>query len=303
MTVKEKIDSVATEKNSGFLKYLLMGFFRHPNAGKLRNYVGYKGGFDVGVDFKLNFDIVTEPKEQAQEQEHEKIKRTAKPDGETVAEIKRRAEYEYEFVPLADFSTKMSASELNRAQNETEFYITDKPSFAKNGKLTAAEKGTAMHRFMEVCDFKAAKNDIDSECDRLVGNKLLTPEQAQSLDRKTLARFFDGDLYKRIEKSDRVLREQKFTVFLPLDVVSDSEEAVYKQERVLIQGVIDCAFFEDGKLVVLDYKTDRVDNMDELCERYRKQLEVYKTAAEQTFSTEVKELAIYSFCLGEEKII
>ncbi len=300
---EEKIDSVATEKNSGFLKYLLMGFFRHPNAGKLRNYVGYKGGFDVGVDFKLNFDIVTEPKEQAQEQEHEKIKRTAKPDGETVAEIKRRAEYEYEFVPLADFSTKMSASELNRAQNETEFYITDKPSFAKNGKLTAAEKGTAMHRFMEVCDFKAAKNDIDSECDRLVGNKLLTPEQAQSLDRKTLARFFDGDLYKRIEKSDRVLREQKFTVFLPLDVVSDSEEAVYKQERVLIQGVIDCAFFEDGKLVVLDYKTDRVDNMDELCERYRKQLEVYKTAAEQTFSTEVKELAIYSFCLGEEKII
>ena len=99
------------------------------------------------------------------------------------------------------------------------------------------------------------------------------------------------------------MREQKFTVFLPLDVVSDSEENVYKQERVLIQGVIDCAFFEDGKLVVLDYKTDRVDNMDELCERYRKQLEVYKTAAEQTFSTEVKELAIYSFCLGEEKII
>ena len=197
----------------------------------------------------------------------------------------------------------MSASELNRAQNETEFYITDKPSFAKNGKLTAAEKGTAMHRFMEVCDFKTAKNDIDSECERLVGNKLLTPEQAQSLDRKTLARFFDGDLYKRIEKSDRVLREQKFTVFLPLDVVSDREEDLYKQERVLIQGVIDCAFFEDGKLVVLDYKTDRVDNMDELCERYRKQLEVYKTAAEQTFSTEVKELAIYSFCLGEEKII
>ena len=206
-------------------------------------------------------------------------------------------------MPLADFSTKMSASELNRAQNETEFYITDKPSFAKNGKLTAAEKGTAMHRFMEVCDFRAAKNDISAECDRLVADKLLTPEQAESLDKKSLSQFFESTLYKRIEKSDRVLREQKFTVFLPLDFVSESEKDVYNQERVLIQGVIDCAFFEDGKLVVLDYKTDRVDNMDELCERYRKQLEVYKTAAEQTFSTEVKELAIYSFCLGEEKII
>lgn len=300
---EEKIDSVATEKNSGFLKYLLMGFFRHQNAGKLRNYIGYKGDFDAGADFELKFEIVTEAKDTAENMELIQPERTAKPNVETVAEIKERAEYEYEYMPLADFSTKMSASELNRAQNETEFYITDKPSFAKSGKLTAAEKGTAMHRFMEVCDFKAASNDIDSECDRLVGNKLLTPEQAQSLDRKTLARFFDGDLYKRIEKSDRVLREQKFTVFLPLDFVSDSEENVYKQERVLIQGVIDCAFFEDGKLVVLDYKTDRVDNMDELCERYRKQLEVYKTAAEQTFSTEVKELAIYSFCLGEEKII
>ena len=206
-------------------------------------------------------------------------------------------------MPLADFSTKMSASELNRAQNETEFYITDKPSFAKNGNLTAAEKGTAMHRFMEVCDFKAAKNNIDSECDRLVADKLLTPEQAESLDKKSLSQFFESTLYKRIEKSDKVLREQKFTTFLPLDFVSESEKDVYNQKRVLIQGVIDCAFFEDGKLVVLDYKTDRVDNMDELCERYRKQLEVYKTAAEQTFSTEVKELAIYSFCLGEEKII
>ena len=169
--------------------------------------------------------------------------------------------------------------------------------------MTAAEKGTAMHRFMEVCDFRAAKNDISAECDRLVADKLLTPEQAESLDKKSLSQFFESTLYKRIEKSDKVLREQKFTVFLPLDFVSESEKDVYNQERVLIQGVIDCAFFEDGKLVVLDYKTDRVDNMDELCERYRKQLEVYKTAAEQTFSTEVKELAIYSFCLGEEKII
>jgi len=299
----EKIDSVATETNSGFLKYLLMSFFRHTGAGKLRHYADYKGGFDTCSDFDFKFDVVTEAAQTEENSDGNCRVRKERSDPDTVAEIKKRAEYEYEFMPLADFTTKMSASELNRAQNQTEFYITEKPSFVKGGKLTAAERGTAMHRFMEVCDFKAAKENAEAERERLVSLGLLTPEQAQSLDMKLLKGFFESSLYRRIERSDRVLREQKFTVFLPLEFVSDSENALYDGERVLIQGVIDCAFFEDGQLVVLDYKTDRVENADELAERYKKQLGVYKTAAEQTFCVEVKELAIYSFYLGEEKII
>ncbi len=300
---EEKIDSVATEKNTGFLKYLLMCFFRHTGAGKLRYYADYKGGFDTDSGFALKFDVVTEYAEKDKNTDNNVCVRSARANPDTVAEIKERTSYEYEFMPLADFTTKMSASELNRAQNQAEFYITEKPSFAKDGKLTAAERGTAMHRYMEVCDFKAASENAEAERERLVAEKLLTPEQAQSLDMKLLKGFFESSLYRRIEKSDRVLREQKFTVFLPLCFVSDTENAAYKNERVLVQGVIDCAFFEDGKLVVLDYKTDRVQNTDELAERYRKQLEVYKFAAEQTFSVEVRELAIYSFYLGEEKFI
>lgn len=300
---ENKIDSVATQTKSGFLKYLLMCFFRHTGAGKLRYYADYKGGFDADSGFSLKFDIVTELPEASEKKAESIAVRNARANPETVAEIKKRAQYEYEFMPLVGFSTKMSASELNRAQNQTEFYITEKPTFAKKGGLTAAERGTAMHRFMEVCDFKAAKENAVAERERLVSERLLTPEQGQSLDMKLINGFFESELYRRIEKSDRVLREQKFTVFLPLEFAADGENSVYNGERVLVQGVIDCAFFEDGKLVVLDYKTDRVQNTDELAERYKKQLEVYKIAAEQTFSVEVRELAVYSFYLGEEKII
>ena len=57
-------------------------------------------------------------------------------------------------------------------------------------------------------------------------------------------------------------------------------------------------FIEDGKIVLLDYKTDRVDSEDELTERYRLQLELYKRALEASTNKKVKEVYIYSFDLG-----
>ena len=67
---------------------------------------------------------------------------------------------------------------------------------------------------------------------------------------------------------------------------------------VLVQGIIDAWFIEDGEIVLLDYKTDRVEDEETLLRRYRLQLELYKRALEAATNKKVKEVYIYSFDLG-----
>jgi ATP-dependent helicase/nuclease subunit A len=73
---------------------------------------------------------------------------------------------------------------------------------------------------------------------------------------------------------------------------------VVELEGVLVQGVIDAYFEEDGKYIILDYKTDRLDTPEEFAERYKIQLDYYKKALEQITEKEVSETMIYSFRLG-----
>ena len=70
-------------------------------------------------------------------------------------------------------------------------------------------------------------------------------------------------------------------------------------EDVLIQGIIDVYFVEDGEIVLADYKTDRVDSADKLIDMYKIQLELYKDALEQITGKKVKEVIIYSVTLSE----
>ena len=70
-------------------------------------------------------------------------------------------------------------------------------------------------------------------------------------------------------------------------------------QEILIQGVIDCLVMNGGNAVVIDYKTDRVENMEQLYKKYSKQLEMYRFAAESLYETTSVKCIIYSFYLGE----
>ena len=75
------------------------------------------------------------------------------------------------------------------------------------------------------------------------------------------------------------------------------------KETMIIQGIIDVCFIEDGKYVIVDYKTDRVEQLEKLKEMYGKQLECYKLALEKITGMEVSEMILYSVHLGDEKKI
>ena len=90
-------------------------------------------------------------------------------------------------------------------------------------------------------------------------------------------------------------QEQPFVIGLPGSEFPDADP----EETVLVQGIIDAFFYEDGEAVVVDYKTDRVSRAEELVERYHAQLEYYDQALRMLTGRKVKERLIYSFKLGE----
>ena len=128
----------------------------------------------------------------------------------------------------------------------------------------------------------------------------MSEEACEMLDREALQAFFQSSLFERMQNADALYREQKFTVFFPAGEVQNDLPKDFSSERVLVQGVIDCIFLENGKLVLVDYKTDRTKDEDALKERYKKQLAVYKRAAEEMFGLPVEAAILYAFSMKKE---
>ncbi|MGN0519732.1 MAG: PD-(D/E)XK nuclease family protein, partial [Candidatus Fimenecus sp.] len=221
----------------------------------------------------------------------------AKPDAALLAEIDRRVQFRYRAMPLSACPGKVSASALNEAEHGFTYFAAAEPAFLGKSGLTPAERGTATHRFAEVCDFQAAKDDLEKEIQRLQSAGYLRKEECAVLDREMLYAFLHSDFLSRIQNASRVYREQKFTVLFPANEVVSTLGNEFSDEQITVQGIIDCAFVENGSVVIVDYKTDRVKTAEELAERYKKQLSVYKRAAEEFFGLPVKETLLYSFTL------
>ena len=126
-------------------------------------------------------------------------------------------------------------------------------------------------------------------------------EAAAGCIRQTdILEFLQCDSGKRMQEAARkqkLYREQPFVLGVDAKELYPEEE---DGELILIQGIIDAYFEEPDGLVVLDYKTDKVDNGKELAEKYQEQLRYYARALEQMSGKKVKEKIIYSFTLREE---
>ena len=66
-----------------------------------------------------------------------------------------------------------------------------------------------------------------------------------------------------------------------------------------MQGTIDCCFIEDGQWVLLDYKTDRADDLDVIRQRYHAQLGLYALALARITGIPVKERALCLIAMNE----
>lgn len=296
------ISPVAVNHSRSFFDLLIRAFMTHPDAQNLRKAGCYSGEVEKTADFGLNVEIIDKIG-GIQQLETVQSEQTALADLELLEAIQEKTSYSYAYGALSSCATKIAASAFNKLENDMEYFASEVPKFAQKNELDSAAKGTAVHRFMETCDFESASRDICAEVQKLVSLGKLTGQQAESLDLNRISRFFKSKLFKRMMNAKRVVREQKFRIAVPVNIAFPELDKDFSDESILVQGIIDCAFFESDGIVVLDYKTDSVSDADELVGRYHRQLEIYKCAAEQIFSQNVKELMLYSFKLGEEKLI
>ena len=164
--------------------------------------------------------------------------------------------------------------------------------------LTAAQRGTALHAFMQFVDLRKAQLDLESEIKSLMERNFLTAEQAEALDRVQIKRFLDSDLCARILASPSVVREYRFAVNMDASEVVPELKSEFASEKVMLQGAIDCIFEEDGELILVDYKTDKTASEQVLREQYGRQLELYARALRECTGKNIAQKVLYSFYTG-----
>jgi recombination helicase addA, firmicutes type len=213
--------------------------------------------------------------------------------------LKKNLDFKYRNRDILSLPQKVSASDIAHSQNGDYFEkILSKPLFIAEQNSAPVARGTAHHKFLQYCNFEQARASLDTEIDRLLNDGKLTQEQVDMIDRKTLNEFLSTKLIDRIIASQLVMREKRFTARLKPSEVFDEYKDVKTDATVIIQGAVDLAFVEDGKLVIVDYKTDRVKDITKLAGLYKKQLDLYKSAMEQSEELTVKECILCSIHLG-----
>lgn len=233
-------------------------------------------------------------------------------DEELYRQIDARLSWSYPWDTARKTKQKYSVTELKKLRMQEESDSSEElypesdiipliPQFVeKTEEKGGAARGTVYHTIMECMDFGAVKElaQAEAELRRLVEEGRITEEELQVVRAKDFLLFAGTDLAKRMQKAKEqgaLYQEQPFVIGLPGSEFPDADP----EETVLVQGIIDAFFYEDGEVVVVDYKTDRVSRAQELVERYHAQLEYYDQALRMLTGRKVKERLIYSFKLGE----
>ncbi len=251
-----------------------------------------------------------------------------------VRDLEQRFAYTYAYRELEQLYTKTSVSELKIAameekdeaayqafeQKEIVPYI---PSFRRDEEEAGGTlRGNAFHKVMELVDYRqlyqgvyerlpesaeifAASGDgeklkanLREMLAREVAEGRLPESYRQVLREHQLVRFFRDPIAWRMWRAaaaGTLYREQPFVYGISAARLKSQFPA---EEKVLIQGIIDAFFVEDGQIVVVDYKTDRVETGQELWNRYAEQLKYYEEALGKLMQLPVKEKILYSSRLG-----
>lgn len=278
--------------------WLTMCAMIHPDGAPLRGYIDAQVEYDPTADFRFDCGVINAPLDAEDTESETPVQASdapETPDQEILDELRRHADYRYPYDNLRGLPVKVAASTLAHKQSfrSGERYLA-RPAFLSNEKLNSAEKGTALHALMQFADFAAARENVRTELTRLTENGFITAVQAESIDLDRAERFFRSDLVTRCLNAEKVYKEYRFTVRIPADHVSEKSDDSLRGETVILQGAVDLAFVENGELVIVDYKTDRVKRPEQLREMYATQLMLYKEALTECLKLPVRECTIYS---------
>lgn len=221
----------------------------------------------------------------------------AAPDEALACALREHFAWQYPNEALTRVPAKVSVTALTHEAAEP---TLERPGFLYKEGLTAAEKGTALHAFLQHADLAAAAADPEGEARRQVEAKLLDESLYEKMDFSRLRQFFAGSLFARMQSAQKILREYEFITARPAADAAVDKTGDYGQAQVLVQGVADVILEFDDHLELVDYKTDRNKTPDQFIAAYRSQLLLYAAAIRRRFEKPLTKLTLYSFSLGRE---
>ncbi len=334
----EGISPYTVRKAKNAAEWLLLCALCHPDGQELRSRAEAAFGIVCREDYSPWRITLEEyeplPGKEVPEEEAE----PAAPDEDLYRQLKREIEFSYPQEASLGIPVKVAASKLAAEQGGRRELTLSRPAWMGEKGMTPAERGIALHEFMQFADFQAVLEDPQAELRRLVDCAYLTPaargrarqdirpcaaspagladppaarprlvhcaylppEQADAVEVERAKAFLKNDLGRRVLASEEVQRERRFTAMIPASLAEPDRKAG-AEEEVVLQGAVDCTFTEGGKLHIIDFKTDRVKTMEELWERYATQLHLYAAAMERVSGMEVGELFLYSTHLNEAR--
>jgi len=198
-------------------------------------------------------------------------------------EFKNIEDFEYKYIDDTRTPGKRSVTDITKSyiKEDTEYHAQDIkinkiPLFMQEKKMfSKTDIGTIVHMIMEKISIKPHTiESVGEEIKKLVELELLTAEESEVADALLIAEFFESETGRRMIDSKRVYREKQFLM---------------RYEDTIVEGIIDCFFFEEDGIVLIDYKTDELPD----AQKYGPQLEMYKDALESIYKENVKETYIY----------
>ena len=295
---KDKINPILVKKFSSYLDWLELVSFNE----KMKEFIDIK----IHTKNEINENLVVE------ENTVKKFDFSKKIDLE---EISNKLNFNYKHLLETKLPIKTTVSKIKEMSYEMEHSDIDllnkkevglekmAPKFLNDNdiKVTASRKGTLMHLVLQKINFRESYTyeKLKDLTEKLVSKNIINQEEASSIDLNKILRFLNSDFAKQIKTAHEIQKERPFcSKIFANEIYEDAND-----EIILVQGIIDLYFIDkNNNLILIDYKTDYVEfgKENELVNKYKKQLEIYKDALEKALGKRVFKTYIYSIYLNKE---
>ena len=285
----DKINHLVLKKYLSYLEWIELVYLNHKD---IENQITLN---------KIAKKDVLKAEENQEEQEKKDIELPEKIDYEKINEI---LNWQYKYKEMTNIQSKMSVTKIKELKNnetQNQQHIEIKPKFMLDKtKVSSAERGTITHLILQKLDFtkEYSREELAQFVNNLCTKNIITQIQKDSINIDKIYQIINTQFIKNLKNAKEIKKETPFYTYINTKEIYNTQNS----ENILVQGIIDLYYInQQNEVILVDYKTDYVEGSgEELIDKYKVQLEIYKKALEESLKEKVKHVYIYSIYLNKE---
>ena len=285
----DKINHLVLKKYLSYLEWIELVYLNHQD---IENQITLN---------KIAKKDVLKAEENQEEQEKKNIELPEKIDYEKINEI---LNWQYKYKEMTNIQSKMSVTKIKELKNndtQKQQHIEIKPKFMLDKtKVSSAERGTITHLILQKLDFtkEYSREELAQFVNNLCTKNIITQIQKDSVNIDKIYQIINTQFIKNLKNAKEIKKETPFYTYINTKEIYNTQNS----ENILVQGIIDLYYInQQNEVILVDYKTDYVEGSgEELIDKYKVQLEIYKKALEESLKEKVKHVYIYSIYLNKE---